>query len=57
MQTRINFQPGDRLATFSVPGHTMQANNHTKAQGAIIGNAMTGLEKGKGLVLVLVSLQ
>ena len=31
--------------------------DHAKAQGAIVGKAMTPLESGKGLVLVLVTLQ
>jgi hypothetical protein len=35
----------------------MKAIDHDKSQGAIIGKAMTGLESGKGLVLVLVTLQ
>lgn len=49
--------PGDLLTTSDTPGHAMQVKDHTKAQGAIIGKAMTGLDHGKGLVLVLVSLQ
>jgi len=35
----------------------MRVRNYAKAQGAIIGKAMTGLKSGRGLVLVLVSLQ
>jgi len=50
-------QPGDLLTTSSVPGHAMKVSEHSRALGAIIGKAMTSLEKGKGLVLVLVSLQ
>lgn len=50
-------QPGDLLTTSSVPGHAMKVSEHSRAWGAIIGKAMTPLEKGKGLVLVLVSLQ
>ena len=50
-------QPGDLLTTSDTPGHAMKVNNSSQAQGAIIGKAMTGLEEGKGLVLVLVSLQ
>jgi hypothetical protein len=50
-------QAGDLLTTSSVPGHAMKVSDHTRALGAIIGKAMTPLEKGKGLVLVLVSLQ
>jgi hypothetical protein len=49
--------PGDLLTTSSTPGHAMKATNHDKAMGAIIGKAMTPLDSGKGLVLVLVSLQ
>ena len=50
-------RPGDLLTTSSIPGHAMKVSDHTRALGAIIGKAMTSLEKGKGLVLVLVSLQ
>lgn len=50
-------RPGDLLTTSSVPGHAMGAVDHARAQGAIIGKAMTRLEHGQGLVLVLVSLQ
>jgi hypothetical protein len=50
--------PGDLLTTADVPGHAMKVTDHTRAQGAIIGKAMTRLEAGeRGLVLVLVSLQ
>ena len=35
----------------------MKVANYAKAQGAIIGKAMTGLKEGKGLVMVLVTLQ
>ena len=31
--------------------------DHRKAQGAVIGKAMSSLDKGRGLVLVLVNLQ
>ncbi|MCF8347331.1 MAG: hypothetical protein K9G61_00840 [Bacteroidales bacterium] len=48
---------GDMLTTSNVAGHAMKVTNYNKAQGAIIGKAMTSLESGKGLVLVLVSLQ
>jgi hypothetical protein len=50
-------QPGDLLTTSDTPGHAMKVADYERAQGAIIGKAMSGLEKGKGLVLVLVSLQ
>jgi hypothetical protein len=49
--------PGDLITTSNTPGHGMKAQNHHQAQGAIIGKAMSSLEKGEGLILVLVSLQ
>ncbi len=49
--------PGDSLTTSDVPGHAMKVTDHDRAQGAIIGKAMTALEEGQDLVLVLVSLQ
>lgn len=48
--------PGDLLTTSSTPGHAMKADP-TRANGAILGKAMTSLPHGKGLVLVLVGLQ
>lgn len=49
--------PGDLLTTSAVPGHAMKVSDHDAARGAIIGKAMTSLDSGTGLVLVLVSLQ
>jgi hypothetical protein len=50
-------RPGDLLTTATRPGHAMKVVDHAKANGAILGKAMTGLDDGTGLVLVLVSLQ
>jgi hypothetical protein len=50
-------QPGDLLTSSNTPGHAMVVNDHEQAQGAILGKAMTALPEGRGLVLVLVSLQ
>ena len=50
-------QPGDLLTTSDTPGHAMKVANPALAQGAILGKAMTPLASGRGLVLVLVSLQ
>lgn len=55
--TKNPIKPGDLLTTSETPGNAMKVTNHKKAKGAIIGKAMTGLESGKGLILVLVSLQ
>ena len=49
---------GDLLTTSDMPGYAMKVTDYDRANGAIIGKAMTGLPAGdKGLVLVLVSLQ
>jgi len=50
-------KPGDLLTTSDTLGHVMRVSDYSKAHGAIIGKAMTSLDKGKGHVLVLVSLQ
>jgi hypothetical protein len=50
-------KPGDLLTTSATPGYAMRVADHLKAQGAILGKAMTGLKEGKGNVLVLVTLQ
>jgi hypothetical protein len=50
-------EPGNLLTTSGTPGHAMKVINDKKASGAIIGKAMTELKQGKGLVLVLVTLQ
>lgn len=49
--------PGDLLTTSATPGHAMRASDSARASGAIMGKAMSRLETGRGLVLVLVSLQ
>jgi hypothetical protein len=49
--------PGDLLTTSATPGHAMKVTDHERAHGAILGKAMTGLSEGKGMVLVLVTLQ
>ncbi|MBN2548317.1 MAG: hypothetical protein JXB15_04100 [Anaerolineales bacterium] len=49
--------PGDMLTSSSTPGHVMAVLDFAKAQGTIIGKAMSGLEAGVGLILVLVTLQ
>ena len=54
---RFSIRPGDLLTTSTTPGHAMKVRDHRRAQGAIIGKAMSELKSGTGLVLVLVSLQ
>jgi len=50
-------ETGDMLTTSSTPGHAMRASDHARAFGAVIGKALTSLPAGRGLILVLVSLQ
>ncbi len=50
-------QPGDLLTTSTLPGYAMKAADRDQAYGAVLGKALTGLDKGTGLVLVLVTLQ
>jgi hypothetical protein len=48
---------GDLLTTSDIPGLAMKATDRERGQGAVIGKAMSALESGTGLVLVLVNLQ
>jgi hypothetical protein len=59
LATAVNgpIRPGDLLTTSDVPGHAMRATDRTLAPGATLGKAMSALEDGEGLVLVLVNLQ
>lgn len=50
-------KPGDLLTTSNRPGHAMKATDYSRAQGAILGKAMSTLDQGQGLVLILVTLQ
>jgi hypothetical protein len=50
-------KPGDLLTTSSTPGHAMKVTDYERAQGAVLGKAMSSLDEGRGLVLVLVTLQ
>ena len=50
-------QPGDLLTTSDTPGHVMKVTDYERAHGAIIGKAMSSLDRGRGLILVLVALQ
>jgi hypothetical protein len=50
-------KPGDLLTTSDTPGHAMKVSDYEKGHGSVLGKAMTELKQGKGLVLVLISLQ
>ena len=49
--------PGDLLTTSGIRGHAMRVTDYQRAQGAVLGKAMSALQEGNGLVLVLVTLQ
>lgn len=48
---------GDQLTTSSHAGYAMRVADGTRADGAVLGKAMSALERGTGFVLVLVSLR
>ena len=48
---------GDLLTTSNTPGHAMKVSDHSRSQGAVLGKAITTLKEGRGLILVLVTLQ
>ncbi len=50
-------KPGDLLTTSPTKGHAMVASDRNRAYGSVIGKAMSALDSGTGLVLILVSLQ
>jgi hypothetical protein len=49
--------PGDFLTSSAIPGEAMKAADVKRAQGSILGKAMTPLDESTGMVLVLVTLQ
>ena len=49
--------PGDLLTTSDTPGHLQVVRDPDRARGAIVGKAMSALKDGRGLILVLVTLQ
>ncbi len=52
-----NIKAGDLLTTSSNPGHARKVTDPGRAQGAVLGKAMSALDEGTGYVLVLVTLQ
>ena len=51
-----SIKAGDMLTSSDTIGHAMKATDRERRDGAVIGKAMSNLKSGKGLVLVLVSL-
>lgn len=50
-------RPGDLLTTARQAGLAMRASDAGRSHGAVLGKAMASLDRGMGLVLVLVNLQ
>lgn len=50
-------EPGDLLTTSDTPGYAQKVSDYSQARGATLGKAMSVLEEGRGLVLVLITLQ
>jgi hypothetical protein len=50
-------QRGDLLVTSSTPGYAMKGTDRSRMLGAVVGKAMEPLEKGIGVIQVLVTLQ
>jgi hypothetical protein len=50
-------RPGDMLTTSSMRGHAMSAAGLESTRGAVIGKAMSRLDSGTGLVLMLIQPQ
>jgi len=48
---------GDLLTTSSTPGHAMRCTDRRKCIGAIVGKALATLDRGTGVIKVLVTLQ
>jgi subtilisin family serine protease len=46
-------RPGDLLTSASKPGYAMRCVDVTHCEGAIIGKALEALDKGEGVILVL----
>ena len=55
--TNKPIRPGDMLTTSSLPGHAMSASGLADTRGAVLGKAMSSLEHGTGLVLMLIQPQ
>jgi hypothetical protein len=55
--TRAPIKPGDLLVTSATPGHAMKCTSRRPAAGTVLGKALEGLERGTGVIHVLVTLR
>jgi hypothetical protein len=52
-----DIEVGDLLTSSPTPGHAMRCADRLQCLGAVVGKALEPLDEGRGLILVLVSLQ
>jgi hypothetical protein len=52
-----SIEVGDLLTTSPTPGHAMKASDPLMAFGSVIGKALRPLQKGQGLIPILIALQ
>jgi hypothetical protein len=50
-------RPGDLLVASSIPGHAMRCEGPPGCSGRTLGKALEGLDEGRGVVKMLVTLQ
>jgi hypothetical protein len=55
--SKASIRPGDLLVSSSTPGHAMRCTSRRPAAGTVIGKALEGLDKGTGVIQVLVTLR
>jgi hypothetical protein len=55
--TFASVEVGDLLTTSPTPGHAMKARDPLRSFGAVLGKAIAGLGRGRGLIPILVALQ
>ncbi|MCS7274698.1 MAG: hypothetical protein NZ610_04740, partial [Candidatus Bipolaricaulota bacterium] len=48
-------RPGDLLTSASKPGYAMRCESAQTCEGALLGKALTALEHGEGIVVVLLA--
>ena len=48
---------GDLLTSSDTAGHAMKATDPARTFGAVVGKALSGLNSGRGLIPILISLQ
>jgi len=50
-------RPGDLLVTASLPGYAMKGTDRSRMLGAVVGKALGSLDRGTGVIEVVVTLQ